>query len=327
MKISNFIRDLYDQQRKVNSLLKDFADDKIRNLLEDHPAWHYVSRLKQIESFALKVETGRGLDKSLNLEDFFGCTIVVENYDAIKTALALIADTFEIVSQRPENIANTLKSPESFIFDELRLYCKIDNSKIRSELEYSDLLFEIQIKTFLQHAWGIATHDLIYKGEKLHWGMARIAYQVKAMLEHAELSIKQANNLISCDELNKNYKEIDQLNEILLIVKDHWTSDQLPKDLKRLAENFKKLLKVIEYDLLKFRDLLDKNKPKTGHPKNLTPYAATIQYLFNANDQKFINYLKKSGNSSKLRVYIDPSIEIPSSYTSIAFNNAIKPKP
>lgn len=321
MKISNSIRSQYERQYELNQLLNKFVDDKIRNLLMDHKAWHYISRLKGIESFALKLETGRGVDKGLNLEDFLGCTIVVENYDSINVAYKLIEDTFDVVYQRPENIDQTFKSPESFMFDELRLYCKLNTEKMRSEVGFSNLIFEVQIKSFLQHAWGIATHDLIYKGDTLHWGLARIAYQVKAMLEHAELSIKQANNLIECNELNKNFKSINQLNEILLVVKKHWETDQLPSDLRRLAENLKKLLETIEYDIDQFNNLLIENKPSTGHPRNLTPYAATIQYLFNINESKFIKYLNKRNTKSKFKVYIDPSIEIPSSIDQSLFVN------
>ncbi len=323
MKISNFIRSQYDRQFELNKLLNNFVDDKIRELLIDHKSWHYISRLKSLESFALKLETGRGLDENLNLEDFLGCTIVVENYDSISIAYQLIINTFDLVYQRPENVDQTVKSPESFIFDELRLYCKLDTEKMRSEVVFSDLIFEIQIKSFLQHAWGIATHDLIYKGDTLHWGLARIAYQVKAMLEHAELSIKQANNLIECNELNKDFKSINQLNEILLVIKNHWDVDQLPSDLRRLAENFKKLLEIIEYDIDQFNNLLTENKPPSGHPRNLTPYAATIQYLFKREEQKFIKFLNKRNSRSKFKVYIDPSIEIPSNIDKSMFVNVV----
>lgn len=323
MKISNFIRAEYDRQFDLNKLLKNFVDNQISDFQKLYKAWHYVSRVKEIESFALKMETGRGINEHSNLEDFFGCTIVVENYDSINIAFKLIEDNFEIVYQRPENIGDTIKSPESFVFDELRLYCRIDKTKIHTQNLYSDIIFEIQIKTFLQHAWGIATHDLIYKGDTLHWGMARIAYQVKAMLEHAELSIKQAGNLVQCAELNKNFQEINKLNEILLIVKNHWEMERLPKDLKRLAENIKKLLKTIDYDLDKFKILLENNKSALGHPKNLTPYGALIQYLFYTNEMKFINHLQRKGKN-KLKVFIDPSIDIPEIYDMKNFVNIIK---
>lgn len=323
MKISTFIRNEYDRQFALNVLLKNFVDDQINNFQKTYKAWHYVSRVKEIESFALKMETGRGIDENLNLEDFFGCTIVVENYDSINTAFKSIEDHFEIVYQRPKNISHTIKSPESFIFDELRLYCKIDKTKISVQNSYSDIVFEIQIKTFLQHAWGIATHDLIYKGDILHWGMARIAYQVKAMLEHAELSIKQAGNLIQCDELNKNFEDMNKLNDILEIVKSHWEIERLPRDLKRLAENIKNLLKVIDYDLDNFKNLLEVNRLQSGHPQNLTPYGTLVQYLFNKNEIRFITHLQKKGKN-KLKIFIDPSVEIPDTYDVNKFVNIVK---
>ena len=53
------------------------------------------------------------------------------------------------------------------------------------------MIFEVQIKTILQHAWSIATHDLIYKTDTVSWPKERIAFQVKAMLEHAEIAIAE----------------------------------------------------------------------------------------------------------------------------------------
>ena len=61
----------------------------------------------------------------------------------------------------------------------------------------------MQVKTFLQHAWGIATHDLIYKTDDVSWSRQRIAYQIKAMLEHAEMSIQEAGRLAEAVALSK----------------------------------------------------------------------------------------------------------------------------
>ena len=78
----------------------------------------------------------------------------------------------------------------------------------------SNITFEIQIKTFLQHAWDIAIHDIIYKGDDINWRMQRIAYQIKAMLEHAEVSIHEIERIKESEILPKENKHIQNLNKI-----------------------------------------------------------------------------------------------------------------
>ncbi len=63
----------------------------------------------------------------------------------------------------------------------------------------------------MQHAWGLATHDLIYKADEINWPKERIAFQIKAMLEQAEVTISGVNNLISLPEVSKdNYETAEQ---------------------------------------------------------------------------------------------------------------------
>src|SRR5690606_19680800 len=130
------------------------------------------------------------------------------------------------------------KNTDSFPFDDLRLYCRIGNKhhyKIAPEV--SNLIFEVQVKTFLQHAWSIATHDIIYKTDQISWGKERVAYQVKAALEQAEVAISGAKNLSTVKELSKENMLVKKINRVIILLSKHFKKEDLPDDKRRLAQN------------------------------------------------------------------------------------------
>src|SRR5215208_1152290 len=98
MKVSLSIRQMFDEQLALNNRLKDEVDKRIASLKRTR--WHYESRVKNIESFALKVETGRFTDPT-RIEDFFACMLVVTNASEIEAAKQLISDKFEVRTRRP----------------------------------------------------------------------------------------------------------------------------------------------------------------------------------------------------------------------------------
>lgn len=151
--------------------------DRAMNSEVKRAEWHYISRVKSAESFYVKAQGARW---GAMPEDIFACTIVVPNLDGVREAVDVLSTMFDVDHKRPVDEGVTHKSPELFVFDDLRLYLRwkhCDDSEVRG------LLFECQVKTFLQHAWTIATHDLIYKPKDgSAWAAARVAYEVKAML-------------------------------------------------------------------------------------------------------------------------------------------------
>ena len=186
MKVPASIRRLHEDQKAINDRLKAAIDERMRGL--KNPRWHYESRVKELPSFALKIESGR-FDNPRSLEDFFACTIVVANSTEIDEAEKLIDENFALQERRPQHPSHTHKASYAFPFDDLRLYVALADKPSVPPTDLIGIVFEVQIKTFLQHAWSIATHDLLYKTDDANWSKERIAYQIKAMLEHAEVSI------------------------------------------------------------------------------------------------------------------------------------------
>lgn len=292
MKVVGSIRNIYNSRRPVYEALKGEADDFF--WAKKRERWHYESRVKDLDSFCLKLETGR-FEKPSKLEDFFGASLVVENSRELESAIRLVEEKFEVKYRRPKSDIFTHKEPSQFVFDDIRLYVALPKNPNRRPKGIEDLVFEIQIKTFLQHAWTIATHDLIYKGSAQSWASSRIAFQVKAMLEHAELSIMESEKLRDSVLLKKDNKNFSFQNKISNYIREKWDSAALPSDIIRLAGNVSETIRLMELSWGYVKNVCEKSDYVGQAPlRNLSPYTAIILSVLVA-DLTLCSVIKEKG--------------------------------
>lgn len=320
MKIPGSIRGLYDDQKVINDRLKEAVDTRFIALKATR--WHYESRVKSLPSFALKIESGR-FQNPRALEDFFACTLVVANASEVDQAESLVTANFAVKERRPPTVGRTHKRPDSFPFDDLRLYATLPSGPAVPPTDLGDIVFEIQLKTFLQHAWSIATHDLVYKADDASWSKERIAFQIKAMLEHAEVSIQEAERLATNPALVKSDERTERTREGIALLRSQWSPDELPPDVRRLAENVNQLISAINVTHLRLGEILKEGKAaRSGsHPSNLSPYSTVIQYLFGAEKQKMVDLL--TAPTGRRRVLVPAEVEVPADISRAALVNAI----
>jgi ppGpp synthetase/RelA/SpoT-type nucleotidyltranferase len=320
MKVPLSIRRLYDEQREGNTRLKEFVDERLKRL--KHDRWHYESRLKGLESFALKVESGRFATPGA-LEDFFACTVVVANGKEIQDAEQLIRDHFTVHMRRPRHDRATPKEPNAFPFDDLRLYVRLQDDPALPPREFAGILFEIQVKTFLQHAWGIATHDLIYKTDEANWSKERIAFQIKAMLEHAEVSIQEAERLAQSQALAKTNTTTRTLQRIIALLHALWSAEDLPTDVRRLAENIQALAAAVKIDVTRLRAILERQQQqgKGALTRNLSPYGIVVQSLLSECPEQLMALL--SAADVRRKVVIPAELEWPAELDRRQGRNAL----
>ncbi len=319
MKIGQYLRDLYASQAELYGRLQAKVDDFMEQ--NKDPNWHYIGRLKGIESYALKIETGR--TKPDDFEDFFACTLVVENLGSMAKAERLVKRRFKLKERRPETNTTTTKPSDSFRFDDTRLYVRWRDNKESRPTGLNGLIFEVQIKTFLAHAWSVATHDLTYKTDEKSWPKERIAFQIKAMLEHAEVSIDEAKKLAKTPSLNKTNEVYRRISEIIDVVNDLWPAEALPEDRKRLAENIDHLVKGLGITLARLQEIIVE-ETKAGRGTNITslsPYCTIIQSLIKHEPDKIFGYL--DGSPKDFKIYMSCELELPSSWDVKKANNAV----
>ncbi len=320
MKIPVSIRDTYFKIRDDYEPLKERIDREIGTKRHSH--WFYTSRLKELPSYAQKVETGR-FDPQ-NVEDFFACTMVVRNLNDFDEALSLVRSVCDIQYSRPVNSTRTHKHSDSFPFDDLRLYLTYRDNPALKPSGLTTFVFEAQIKTFLQHAWSIATHDLIYKADNVSWAKSRIAFQIKAMLEHAEISIEEADLLSGTPQLAKSDERTDELLAVMALLSELWKKPELPEDVLRLADTVKSLIRELRISVSDLKRVMEAETKKGRGTKlvNLSPYSSIIQSLIDASPTLMKSLM---GNTNRrFKVFIPKEVDIPVSFTAKDLVNTIR---
>ncbi|MGO8114937.1 hypothetical protein AB9F43_10190 [Rhizobium leguminosarum] len=314
MKVDKSTRDAFADQLAINTLVQKQVEAR-QNLFDKH--WHFVSRLKSLESFALKVEAGI-CDANLTIDDFYACTVVVRNSTEIAAATKIIEDNFDVVNRRPPSPNKTKSRPTEFQFDDLRLYARLKPG-YAGPTEIHNIIFEIQIKTFLQHAWGIATHDLTYKTDEVNWARFRVASQIRAMLEHAELSIERFESLASSTIIAKEYQEYVDVHQIIVGLRDRFDASALPTDLHRLAKAISSALSILGVTVEECLVSLDKDteQGRGVQELNLSPYSIVIQSVLK-NRQLDTDRLKSRMKRSNFQpIMLSKSVAVPDSLSPL----------
>ncbi len=308
MKIAQGVRALHAEREELYRRLGADVEARLRPRVEEEK-WFFLGRVKQLESFALKLETGR-VENPYRSEDFYACTIIVPTAARVEAAEALVASLYTLRQRRPAEDSTTHKAASNFVFDDLRLYVEQPESSSGRDADLDGLLFEIQIKTILQYAWAVATHDLTYKADSVSWPRERIAFQVKAMLEHAELAIAGAQTLAEAPAIAKSDRATNEISRILEDIATVWSDDQLPKDRKRLAETISAVLRMCRLASDQFNVIIETERLRVGLlPTDISPYAFTIQALANSKNVDLKKHLSNIRNRTS--IFVHNGMELP----------------
>jgi hypothetical protein len=269
------------------------------------------------------VETGE-YPLASEMEDLFACTIVVENLQTVSKAETLINEKFALIRRKPADPHLDAVPPDSFKFDDLRLHVRWKDAPGTKPTGFEGKLFEVQIKTFLQHAWGIATHDLMYKSPVKDWAKERIAYQTKAILESAEVALREVEALSKSESLDKSDRRTAGVRNVLSILTELWTADRLPMNKKLLAETIYEVIHAMELPAERLRQvLLDETSAGRGlRLESLSPYGIVIQSLLNHETSGFARLI--SGPQAKVRILLYRELAIPPDFPTGEFSNVIR---
>jgi putative GTP pyrophosphokinase len=157
--------------------------------------YHIVtSRSKDIESFRKKISKDKYDNPIIQIKDLAGIRVITYVEDEVKAVCRTIEDAFQIDKD------NSLDKSEELGIDKVGYKSihyiaslKEDRLKLPEYKIYENRVFEIQVRTILQHAWAEIEHDRNYKfSGKLPDEISR---RFKLLAGSLEISDREFNNI------------------------------------------------------------------------------------------------------------------------------------
>ena len=222
---------------RVKSTMLNFCENK---------KYALTYRIKTIESLAEKIETGR-FEKWSDLNDLFACTVIIPTLSQEQEVIEFCNNTFEVTKIIKRG--QSKKSPDTFTFDSTRIYARlkrVEYPDLDNLLSIFNIIFEIQIKSAFEHAWAVATHDLVYKSSEIDWKKLRLAAQIKATVEQLDTLILAFDQVALTIQENE-YPEIRKKRQIAIVTQELFNQSKItqelqPKDMTRFCDNLYRVL-------------------------------------------------------------------------------------
>lgn len=298
-RLNAIVNEYYQKMDIYKKMLHDVED--IMTTLID------VNQIK-ISNMTLRIKTEEALknkilykDKYNHLEeitDVLGCRIITLFEKDVDRILDLISDTFEIVEivdKRKKNRTNRIE----FGYSSLHLVLKFTDS--RCELveyqKYQYILFEVQIRTVLQHAWAEVEHGLGYKSfyeppMDVKRKLNRLAGTLEILDEEFEdIRYEIALYNESIDRVEKVLKTDINKESLIAYVNN---SELLNNMVQELAMNH-------HYMIIKDTDIISRQRLVT----KLNFYGYQYIHELDADITKYQTSIKFIGEEMSTRIYYD----------------------
>ncbi|OEZ48027.1 GTP pyrophosphokinase YjbM [Janthinobacterium sp. MP5059B] len=165
-KISNSTAPVW--HRENLSLFQGFSEilnASISNLLKSQKISHLsvTVRVKNLDSLIEKIER-KGYSKEEEITDMVGVRIITYLEADVKKVCDLLESTFEFHEEKSGNKAENLQI-DQIGYRSVHYVCELgkDRTALPELNQYKKIMFEIQVRTVLQHAWAEIEHDRNYK--------------------------------------------------------------------------------------------------------------------------------------------------------------------
>lgn len=180
----------FEQVRPRYATLANTVAATIRTLLQnDHiDVIDVTHRAKTSASFAEKLKRKRYLDPQREMTDLAGVRVVTLIERDIERVVNLVKTSFNVHPQYSVDKSADLGS-DKFGYRSVHFVCDIGERRtsLPEFSPYANMLFEVQIRTALQHAWAEIEHDRSYKfSGELPSPLKRRFHLIAGLLELAD---------------------------------------------------------------------------------------------------------------------------------------------
>jgi len=182
--------------KELEDLIAKFIESEIYSL-EVYPSiFHRVKPLVSIIKTSLKKNK-----EYLNINDKLGFRIVVHFKSELDKINTFIKSSFRV--KHYERKADKLKFDRlGYLSDHFEVTIDKNNSYFKSHECFTEIIFEIQVRTLCQHAWADVEHALIYKQDmSLDENQKRRIFRLTSLFEICDDEFDSLNSfLISLPE-------------------------------------------------------------------------------------------------------------------------------
>lgn len=217
--------------------LEEIVSEKLKTLKEENKLVIVSTehRIKDEESLRVKLSRyGDSFQNFEDLHDLFGARIICFFTDGIDYVSNIVAGLFDVDYELSSDKRETI-DPVSFGYISLHYICSLKKDEGYPE-EVTNLKFEIQIRSILQHAWALINHEFGYKSD---FGVPRIVTRqfarIAGLLETAD------DEFVRCKDSVLKY-ENDIRNQII-----NDTADDVIIDIISLREYMFKNKKMTNF--------------------------------------------------------------------------------
>lgn len=241
--INKMIKQYYDNQKLYLSM-KDDIEDILKRIVETH---HFrisnmAIRIKNEEALIKKI-TYKNKYKDINeITDVIAGRIITLFEDDVDRIYECIKQNFDIIEYKDKR-KKSYNDRIDFGYNSLHLLVKFNQERLQfiEYEDYKDIVFELQIRTTLQHSWAEIEHGLGYKSQyEIPKDIRRRLTRLSASLELLDEEFVQIARAV--DEYNKGIIHIEKVlktdinaNSLVQYVN---TSPKVNEILKRLHDEF-----------------------------------------------------------------------------------------
>lgn len=156
----------YTENRQTYSNLAKKVETIIQELLDSEGVTYYSisSRAKDVESFVKKSQKDKYNDPKKQIQDLAGIRVITYVRSEVTKACDIIRPLFKIDEKNSVDKSSELGKDKVGYRSVHYVATLTDDRLVLPDYRmFKDLVFEIQVRTLLEHAWADISHDRSYK--------------------------------------------------------------------------------------------------------------------------------------------------------------------